>query len=73
MDEIGTVNEKGVITLPRAMREKIGLLKGGSVQIRVSAEGILLVPVAIFPVEIYTEQRIADFNREEEELKKFKF
>ncbi len=70
---IANVNEKGVVTLPLASRKRIGMTKGGQVQIKVTDEGLLVIPVASFPVEIYSDEKLKQFASEEKKLEKFKF
>lgn len=57
-----TVNQRGALTLPKGVREKAGIPKGGPVRIQVTSEGVLLTPVAAFPIEAYSPERIAEFR-----------
>jgi AbrB family looped-hinge helix DNA binding protein len=65
-----TINDRGVITIPASMRRALGLEAGGDLIIEQIAEGILLRPSMSVPIEIYSEERIAEFASDEEEIEK---
>lgn len=65
-----TVNDRGVITIPASMRRALGLEAGGDLIIEQTADGILLRPSMSVPIEIYSEERIAEFASDEEEIDK---
>ncbi len=56
-----TINERGVITIPAAIRQAFGLRANDEVIIEETEQGILLRPAVSVPLEIYTEKRIAEF------------
>lgn len=62
------VNERGTLTLPMQMRKPLGLAKGGILLAEVSQQGVLLKPSVAFPVEMYSDARIAEFDRADAEL-----
>ena len=62
------LNERGTLTLPKPLRKAIGLEKGGVVVAEATAEGILLRPSATFPIEIYTDERVAEFDAADKAL-----
>ncbi len=62
------MNQRGTLTLPKGLRKRLGLEKGGMVMAEESAEGIVLKPAVAFPIEIYSDGRIAEFEKEEEKL-----
>ena len=70
MNAILELNSRGTLTLPKAMRHLLGIDHGGRVIAETSEQGILLRPGVAFPIEIYTEARVAEFDAEDEELKK---
>lgn len=72
MQNLITVNERGALTLPKEVRKLMGIPTGGPVQVRMTGEGVLLVPVAAFPIEMYTKERLAEFAGEEAKLAAFK-
>jgi len=72
MDILIAVNSRGELTLPKEVRRQIGMSEGGTMSVRVTPDGVLLVPVAAFPVETYTKERLAEFADEEAKIEKFK-
>jgi len=72
MENLITVSERGALTLPKEIRKRAGIPDGGSISVTITDEGILLTPVATFPVEMYTKERLAEFEKEEAKLGKFK-
>lgn len=60
-----TINERGVITIPAALRQAFGIKANDELILEDSAGGILLRPAMSVPLEIYTEKRIREFGREE--------
>lgn len=62
------VNERGSLTLPMQIRKPLGLSKGGILLIEVSEQGVLLKPSVTFPIEMYSDKRIAEFDRADAEL-----
>ncbi len=55
------VGKRGAIVIPAALREKYGFKEGTNILIQPTEQGLLLQPVASFPVEIYTPERKAEF------------
>lgn len=63
MTKIVSVNERGSLTLPRDVRDRLGISRGGQVILDVSEDGdISLKAGAVFPIEIYTEERLREFD-----------
>jgi len=58
-----TVREKGEVTIPAAIRKKIGLVAGSILVFELREEGILVRPAIATPVkpEQYTDFRKAEF------------
>ena len=74
MTKVINMNERGTLTLPKALRQSIGLAGGGQVVAEKTSEGILIRAGATFPVEIYTDKRVAEFSRNNEQaLAGFRF
>ncbi|MEK7208167.1 MAG: AbrB/MazE/SpoVT family DNA-binding domain-containing protein [Patescibacteria group bacterium] len=74
MTNIININERGTLTLPKALRRKLGLQKRGQVIAEETDHGVVLQPVAAFPIEIYTDERLAEFQKNNEKaLKGFSF
>ena len=59
------LGKKGQVTIPRAILRSVGLSGEAPLLVETTPEGaILLKPAAVYPVEIYSEQRVAEFERE---------
>lgn len=72
MRNIININERGTLTLPKMLRQKLGLRGEGQIIAEETSEGVVLKASVSFPIEIYTGERIAEFQRNNEEaLKKF--
>ncbi|MGB5631927.1 MAG: AbrB/MazE/SpoVT family DNA-binding domain-containing protein [Waterburya sp.] len=72
MERIVSINERGTLTLPKDLRRKYGLERGGQVVIEESDEGLLLRPGVTFSIEIYSDERVKEFQQHnEEDLKGF--
>jgi antitoxin PrlF len=65
-----TINQRGNLTLPAAIRKEMGLSPNDQMIAEITEEGILLRPAITMPLEIYTDERIAEFEREEARLAK---
>lgn len=63
-----TITSRGVITLPAKLREALGLKADDQLIAETTSEGLLLRPAVTLPVEIYSEDRIREFDAEESEL-----
>ena len=55
------VGKRGTIVIPARLRKRFGLMEGDFVVAEERAEGVLIRPAAVVPVEIYTLQRRAEF------------
>lgn len=62
------INTRGTLTLPKPLRRALGLAKGGVVVAETSIDGIVLKPSVTFPIEIYSDERVAEFDKAETEL-----
>jgi AbrB family looped-hinge helix DNA binding protein len=69
MSIILTMTSRGVLTLPAKLRKASGLRPGDPILAEATDEGILLRPAAALPIEMYSAEREAEFDREEDELK----
>ncbi len=67
MTKVININGRGTLTLPKDLRERMGLTGEGQVVAEATPEGILIRAGATFPVEIYTEKRVAEFFRHNEQ------
>lgn len=62
------INARGTLTLPKELRKRLGLEKGGVIIAEVSEDGIILKPAVAFPIEMYNDSRIKEFDKEDERL-----
>lgn len=62
------MSDRGVVSLPAKMRAFFGLRAKDVLIAETTPEGILLRPTVMLPVETYSDNRIAEFDREEAEL-----
>lgn len=62
------ISSRGTMTLPKPLRKTLGVDKGGIVMAEVTDEGIVLHPATAFPIELYSDDRIAEFDAEDAAL-----
>jgi AbrB family looped-hinge helix DNA binding protein len=65
------INKRGTMTLPKELRKKFGLEKGGMVVVEASDNGFFLKPAVVFPVELYSDSRVAEFDNEDAGLERY--
>lgn len=63
-----TVTGRGVVTLPAKLREALGIKADDLLIAETTPDGLLLRPAVTLPVEVYSDQRVAEFDREEADL-----
>jgi len=63
-----TITSRGVITLPARLRRALGLRAEDQLIAEVTPEGLLLRPAVTLPVEVYTPERVREFDEAEAEL-----
>jgi AbrB family looped-hinge helix DNA binding protein len=62
MVKIVSVNERGALTLPKEIRERLGVLRGGQLSVEIESEGDVILKAGVFlPIEVYSKQREAEF------------
>lgn len=61
MSKTVTMGRRGAITIPASFRKRFGLEQDDLMIIEATEEGLLLRPAVSMPVEIYSEERIAEF------------
>lgn len=61
--DLTQLSGRGTVTLPAAVRRRLGLEEGDVLAVRVSGASIVLTPTVVTPVELYTEERLAEFER----------
>ncbi len=63
-----TMTNRGVVTLPAKLRKMLGLEADGQIIAEMVPEGLLLRPAITIPIEIYSDERIKQFEESEAEL-----
>jgi len=63
-----TITSRGIITLPAKLRRALGLKAEDRLIAETTPEGLLLRPAVTLPVEIYTPERVREFDASEREL-----
>lgn len=59
--ETSKIGKRGVFTIPATMRKRFGLADGSLIIAEEREDGILLRPAIATPVEIYSNERTAEF------------
>ncbi len=57
MTKVINMNARGTLTLPKGMRQRLGLKVGCQVVAEETAKGVLIRPCVMLPVESLTNQR----------------
>jgi antitoxin PrlF len=70
MQERVTINSRGVLTIPARMREAFGFKANDQLIIEDTPQGLLLRPAVSIPVELYSEDRIKEFTRDDDAIAK---
>jgi AbrB family looped-hinge helix DNA binding protein len=59
--ETTKVGRRGVVVIPSSLRKKYGFKEGSLVVAEAREEGVLLRPMVALPIEVYTNERKAEF------------
>jgi len=70
MNTILQINARGTLTLPKFVRKALGVGGGGVVMLDFRDNAVVLQPAVAFPIEMYTDARIAEFDEADAELGK---
>lgn len=62
------ISERGTLTLPKSVRKALGIDRAGTLVADISKEGVVLRPCVTFPIEMYSDKRILEFDAEDERL-----
>jgi AbrB family looped-hinge helix DNA binding protein len=65
-----TVTSRGVVTLPAKLRAALGIKPDDHLIAETTPEGLLLRPAVTFPIEVYSDARIGEFDSAEADLEK---
>ena len=63
-----TINSRGVVTLPAKLRKAMGLKADDQLIAETTPQGLLLRPAITLPLEMYTPERVKEFDEAEAEL-----
>ena len=63
-----TVSRRGVVTLPAKLRQALGIKADDQLIAETTPQGLLLRPAVTLPIEIYSDDRIREFDEAEAEL-----
>jgi len=63
-----TINSHGVVTLPAKLRQAMGLKSDDQLIAETTPQGLLLRPAVTLPLELYTPERVQEFDEAEAEL-----
>ncbi|CAN5183093.1 AbrB/MazE/SpoVT family DNA-binding domain-containing protein [soil metagenome] len=65
--EVVKLGKKGQLNVPREIMERLGLHGGDMLLLEVDDEGaILLRPTGVYPLELYSDERVAEFAEADE-------
>jgi len=65
--ELVKLGKKGQVTIPRAILRLVGLTGETPLLVDTTADGaIVLRPAAVYPIEIYSDERVSEFEQENE-------
>lgn len=63
--ELIRLGKKGQVTIPKAVLKRAGIGADAPLLVAAAADGsIVLRQAGVYPIEIYTDERIAEFERE---------
>ena len=66
MDTV-TLGNKGQVSIPQHALRRLGLEGGELLLVETTADGaIVLRPAAVYPIEIYSDERVSEFLAEDE-------
>ena len=63
-----TINSRGVVTLPAKLRQALGLKADDQLIAETTPQGLLLRPAITLPLEMYSPERVQEFDHAEAEL-----
>jgi len=66
MSETLVVSGRGQITLPAALRKRLGIKEGDVVILEERGNEVLLKPGAVFEIGVYSEGEIAEWDKADE-------
>jgi AbrB family looped-hinge helix DNA binding protein len=67
MTKVININDRGILTLPKEMRRRLGVNGNSQIIAEETGDGVLLRAGVTFPVELYSDKRLAEFDRNNEQ------
>jgi bifunctional DNA-binding transcriptional regulator/antitoxin component of YhaV-PrlF toxin-antitoxin module len=67
MTKVININNRGILTLPKEMRRRLGVNGNSQIIAEETGDGVLLRAGVTFPVEFYSDKRLAEFDRNNEQ------
>lgn len=63
--DVVRLGKKGQVSLPAAVLRKLGLQGRATLLVEATDDGALILrPAGVYPIELYTDERIKEFERE---------
>jgi len=59
------IGQRGVLTLPAKLRKRYGLQQNDELIVEETDQGLLLRPCISMPIELYSDDRIAEFEQDD--------
>jgi AbrB family looped-hinge helix DNA binding protein len=63
-----TINSRGVVTLPAKLRQAMGLKADDQLIAETTPQGLLLRPAVTLPLELYSPERLQEFETAQADL-----
>lgn len=61
--ELAKIGKKGQVTIPRSVLRAAGIAEESRVVLEVTSDGaIVMRQAAVYPVELYTDERVKEFD-----------
>ena len=61
--ELAKIGKKGQVTIPRSVLKAAGIAEESRVVLEVTSDGaIVMRQAAVYPVELYTDERVREFD-----------
>jgi AbrB family looped-hinge helix DNA binding protein len=65
--ETAKLGKKGQVSIPKAVLEQLGIEAETILLVEATADGsILLRPAGVYPIELYSDARVAEFMEEDQ-------
>ena len=61
---VNVVGERGQITIPKEIRERLGIKPRSAVILEVRPEGLLIRPTATVPIRIFSDEFVHELDSE---------